>query len=106
MDAASLLAERAPFFSKVDHIYGNGLDNAVGVDYNTGCLVDEGAMPAIKERRGVTKKSGNGHVVLTRKRYDRLMEDLHDLAVVAERRHEPSISVDEMTKRLRKRGLV
>jgi hypothetical protein len=69
-------------------------------------IVDEGAMPAIKERRGATKKSGNGHVVLTRKRYDRLMEDLHDLAVVAERRNEPSISVDEMTKRLRKRGLL
>ena len=42
----------------------------------------------------------------TRKRYDRLMEDLHDLAVVAERRNEPSISLDEMTKRLRKRGIL
>ena len=63
-------------------------------------------MPAIKERRGATKKSGNGHVVLTRKRYDRLLEDLHDLAVVAERRDEPSIGIAEMTKRLRKRGLL
>ena len=63
-------------------------------------------MSAVKERRGATKKSGNGHVVLTRKRYDRLMEDLHDLAVVAERPDEPSMSVDEMTKRLRKRGLL
>ena len=63
-------------------------------------------MSAIKERRRGTKRNGNGHVVLTRKRYDRLMEDLYDLALVAERRDEPSISLDEMTKRLRKRGLL
>jgi len=66
----------------------------------------ERCMTAVKERRRAGKKIGNGHVVLSRKRYDRLMEDLHDLAVVAERRNEPSISVDEMTKRLRKRGLL
>jgi hypothetical protein len=82
------------------------LDNACSVGYNNTCLVVEGVMSAIKERRGATKKSGNGHVVLSRKRYDRLMEDLHDLAVVAERRDEPSIGFDEMTKRLRKRGLL
>ncbi|MFM8552573.1 MAG: hypothetical protein ACKOCD_09775 [Nitrospiraceae bacterium] len=63
-------------------------------------------MAIVKERRGTGKKAGNGHVVLSRRRYDRLMEDLHDLAVVAERRHEPSISLDDMKKRLRKRGLL
>jgi hypothetical protein len=36
--------------------------------------------------------------------YDQLMEDLHDLIVVAERRNEESISYDEMMRRLKKNG--
>lgn len=63
-------------------------------------------MAAVKERRTIRKKGGNGHVVLTRKRYDQLMEDLHDLAVVAERRDEPSIRFEDVLKSLRKRGRV
>jgi hypothetical protein len=39
------------------------------------------------------------------KEYERLMEDLHDLAVVAERRDEEAISLDEMKRRLREDGL-
>ncbi|MGZ8422491.1 MAG: hypothetical protein ACXW34_06385 [Nitrospira sp.] len=53
------------------------------------------------DRQG--KRTG---VVLSLKRYSRLMEDLHDLAVVAERRSEKAVSPDEMRKRLAKRGLV
>jgi hypothetical protein len=34
------------------------------------------------------------------------MEDLHDLAVVAERRDEKPLSADDMKIRLRKRGLL
>lgn len=49
------------------------------------------------------KKTG---VVLSLKRYSRLMEDLHDLAVVAERRNEKPLSADDMKTRLRKRGLL
>lgn len=49
------------------------------------------------------KKTG---VVLSLKRYSRLMEDLHDLAVVAERRDENPLSADDMKIRLRKRGLL
>ncbi len=33
-------------------------------------------------------------------RYRRLLEDRHDLAAVAERRHEPTISLAEMKRRL------
>ena len=33
-------------------------------------------------------------VVLTIKEYEELLEDLHDLAVIAERRHEPTIALD------------
>jgi len=49
------------------------------------------------------KKTG---VVLSLRRYRKLIEDLHDLAVVAERRSEPAISFDEMRRRLKKNGLL
>ncbi len=45
------------------------------------------------------KKTG---VILTLKQYRMLMEDLHDLAVVAERRKEKPISLTEMKRRLKK----
>jgi hypothetical protein len=55
----------------------------------------------VTDRKG--KRTG---VVLSLKRYSRLMEDLHDLAVVAERRSEKSVSADEMRRRLHRRGLL
>ncbi len=45
-------------------------------------------------------------VILSLKRYRQLIEDLHDLAVVAERRDEGPISVDEMKRRLKKDGVL
>jgi len=45
-------------------------------------------------------------VILSLKRYRELMEDLHDLAMVAERRNERPISLDEMKRRLKKDGLL
>ncbi|MBM4025798.1 MAG: hypothetical protein FJ280_10390 [Planctomycetes bacterium] len=45
-------------------------------------------------------------VILSLQRYQELMEDLHDLAMVAERRKERSISLEEMKRRLQKDGLV
>jgi hypothetical protein len=55
----------------------------------------------VTDRKG--KRTG---VVLSLKRYSRLMEDLHDLAVVAERRDEKPVTADDMKKRLHKRGLL
>ena len=49
------------------------------------------------------KKTG---VILPLKRYQKLMEDLHDLAVVAERRTEEPISLEEMKRRLKKDGVL
>jgi len=34
------------------------------------------------------------------------MEDLHDLAIIAERREEPTVSLDELRKKLIKDGLL
>ena len=43
------------------------------------------------------KKTG---VLLSLKQYQKLLEDLHDLAVIAERRAEEPISLEEMQQRL------
>jgi hypothetical protein len=45
-------------------------------------------------------------VILSFKKYKKLMEDLNDLAVIAERRDEKSVSLDEMKKKLKKDGLI
>ena len=45
-------------------------------------------------------------VVLPIADYERLLEDVHDLAVVAERHDEPAIDQDELTRRLAGGGAV
>jgi len=49
------------------------------------------------------KKTG---VILPLRRYKKLLEDLHDLAVVAERRAEKPVSLQEMKRRLKKHALI
>jgi len=44
-------------------------------------------------------------VILSLERYRELMEDVHDLAVVAERRDEQPIDLSEMKQRLEEDGL-
>jgi hypothetical protein len=48
----------------------------------------------------VDKKGKKTAVLLTVKQYEKLLEDLHDLAVVAERRNEKPISLKEMRQKL------
>ena len=45
-------------------------------------------------------------VILSLRRYARLMEDLHDLAIVAERRAEKAIPLAEMQRRLKRDGVL
>jgi len=45
-------------------------------------------------------------VLISLEQYEKLMEDLHDLAVVAERREEKAISLSELKRRLKKDGLL
>jgi len=45
-------------------------------------------------------------VILSLKQYQKLLEDLHDLAIVAERRTERPISLEEMKLRLKKDGIL
>jgi PHD/YefM family antitoxin component YafN of YafNO toxin-antitoxin module len=45
-------------------------------------------------------------VVLPVKEYERLREDLHDLAVIAERREEPTSSLADVRRRLKTDGFL
>jgi hypothetical protein len=49
------------------------------------------------------KKTG---VLLSVKQYEKLLEDLHDLAVIAARRDEEPITLEEMKRRLQQDGLI
>jgi hypothetical protein len=54
----------------------------------------------------VDTKGRKRGVVLSFTSYQRLMEDLHDLAVVAERRDEEPIPLEDMKRRLRRNGIL
>jgi PHD/YefM family antitoxin component YafN of YafNO toxin-antitoxin module len=45
-------------------------------------------------------------VVLPVEEYEELLEDLHDLAVVAERRDEPRVAWEDVKRELREDGLL
>ena len=59
---------------------------------------------AVEERFVVDAKGRKTAVLLSVEDYDKLMEDLHDLAIVAERREEAPLTLDELKGRLRKDG--
>lgn len=59
-------------------------------------------MNAIQEQFVFDSKGKKTGVILTIERYGQLMEDLHDLAVIAERREEKPISFEEMKQRLKR----
>jgi hypothetical protein len=55
----------------------------------------------------VTNQAGEKTaVILPINEFEELLEDLHDLAVVAERRDEPSISHEELLAELKRDGLI
>jgi hypothetical protein len=63
-------------------------------------------MGKIQEQFLVDQNGKRTAVVLPMEDYERLLEDLHDLCVVAERQHEPTISFDELKRRLQADGLI
>jgi PHD/YefM family antitoxin component YafN of YafNO toxin-antitoxin module len=60
----------------------------------------ETTMGAVKEQFIVDERGDRIAVILPLDEYEQLQEDLHDLAVVAERRTEPTITLEELKKRL------
>jgi len=63
-------------------------------------------MATVKEQFVIDAKGKKTGVILALKRYQKLMEDLHDLLVVAERRSQEPISLQEMKRRLKKDGVL
>lgn len=61
---------------------------------------------AVQEQFIIDADGNKTSVILPLKKYEKLMEDLHDLAVVAERRAEEPISLDEMKRRLKTDGIL
>ncbi len=56
-------------------------------------------MRKLQEKYIVDEKGQRTAVVLPVEEYEELLEDLHDLAVIAERRDEPTITFEELKKR-------
>ena len=60
----------------------------------------------LKERFVVDGEGHKTDVILSISDYEQLLEDLHDLAIVAERRDEETISFDEVKQQLGQDGLL
>jgi len=63
-------------------------------------------MSTLQEQYVVDTQGNKMAVILSLERYERLLEDLHDLVIVAERREEEAISFEEMKQRLKEDGLL
>jgi len=61
---------------------------------------------AVQEQFVVDAKGRKTGVILPLRRYQKLLEDLHDLAVIAERRIEQPIDLEEMKSRLNEDGVL
>jgi PHD/YefM family antitoxin component YafN of YafNO toxin-antitoxin module len=59
-----------------------------------------------KEKYVVDETGKKTDVLIPVREYEALMSDLHDLAVVAERRSEGDISLQELKKKLHEDGLL
>ena len=62
------------------------------------------ALPRLQEQYLVDADGKKTAVILSLEQYQQVLEDLHDLAVVAERRDEQPISLEEMKRRLNADG--
>lgn len=59
-----------------------------------------------KARYLVDESGQKTDVVLPVEEYEDLLEDIHDLAVIAERKDEPTTSFEELKKRLEADGIL
>lgn len=57
-------------------------------------------MSSAKQQFVVDSQGNRTAVILPLEEYEQLLDDLHDLAVVAERRNEGTLTLDELKKRL------
>ncbi len=63
-------------------------------------------MKAFHEQYIIDEKGQKRAVILPIEEYEELLEDLHDLAIIAERRDEPTVNFDEVKDRLKRDGIL
>ena len=63
-------------------------------------------MEKFQEQYVVDGKGRKTGVIVPIEEYEELLEDLHDLTVIAERRDEPTIGFEEIKQKLGKDGLL
>jgi PHD/YefM family antitoxin component YafN of YafNO toxin-antitoxin module len=63
-------------------------------------------MRKLHEQYIVDKKGQKTAVVIPVEEYEELLGDLHDLAIIAERRDESTIGFKELKKKLKQNGLL
>ncbi len=54
----------------------------------------------------VDEKGKRTAVILPVEEYEELLEDLHDLAIIAERQEEPTVPFEKLKQKLKKDGLL
>jgi len=60
----------------------------------------------IREQYVVDEKGQKTAVIIPVEEYEELLEDIHDLAIIAERRDEPTVNFEELKKKLKQDGLL
>jgi hypothetical protein len=60
-----------------------------------------GFMIKLTEKYIIDGKGQKSAVILPIEEYNELLEDIHDLSVIAERKEDDTISFDEMKKRMK-----
>ena len=63
-------------------------------------------MDKLQKQFIVDSKGKKIAVILSIDEYNELLEDLHDLAIIAERKDDETISFDDVKRRLKKHGLL
>jgi PHD/YefM family antitoxin component YafN of YafNO toxin-antitoxin module len=59
-----------------------------------------------REHYVIDEKGQKTAVIIPVEDYEELLEDIHDLAIIAERRDESTIAFEELKKKLKKDGLL
>ena len=63
-------------------------------------------MNKLRKKYIVDEEGQKTEIVLPLEEYESLLEDLHDLAIIAERKDEPTISFEELKKKLHADGFL
>lgn len=63
-------------------------------------------MAKFQEQYVIDEKGKKTAVIIPVEEYEELLEDIHDLAIIAERRDEPTMTFEELKKKLKKDGLL